>query len=318
MCEILIGVTLTVAERTSRRYWRNEMAPTCDPFSRDAAPRSGLGLSATAAVAALLACGLVFAPRDAVQGESQRLMYVHVPAAWVAYLSFATVAAASMAYLWRRELCWDIRAQAAAEIGVGLTALTLALGSLWGRSVWGVWWAWEPRVVSTVMLLLVYIGYLGVRGLSGDPHRNARRAAVIGVLGFVEVPTVHFSVLWWRSLHQPPTVLQPESAPIAPAMLVALLAGVAAFSLTAAWVYTRRVSQLRERTTTAVADRPDRPAPRPAVTFTPSTARVCECRVSPLTQRATTGVPDRPAICPTARSPSDETGGIRVRSSAAR
>ena len=206
-----------------------------------------VGAAAAAAAAATLVVGLLVAPRDAVQGQPQRLMYVHVPAAWTAYLSFAVVLVASLAYLWQRDLRWDARAQAAAELGAGLTALTLALGSLWGRPVWGVWWAWDPRLVSTAVLLLVYVGYLGVRGLSVDPHANARRAAVVGVLGFIEVPVVHFSVLWWRSLHQPPTVLQPGSPPIAAPMLAALLTGVAAFTLLAAWIYLRRLTQLRLR-----------------------------------------------------------------------
>lgn len=210
-----------------------------------------VGLAAGAAVTALLVLGLLVAPPDAVQGQAQRLMYVHVPAAWVAYLSFGATLVASVGYLWRRDLRWDARAQAAAEIGAGLTALTLALGSLWGRPVWGVWWAWDPRVVSTAVLLLVYVGYLGVRGLSADPHVNARRAAVIGVLGFVDVPIVHFSVLWWRSLHQPPTILQAAAPPIAAPMLAALLVGVAAFTLLASWVYLRRLSQLAARVAAA-------------------------------------------------------------------
>lgn len=219
--------------------------------------RRTVGGLAGVMTAALLVSGLLVAPPDAVQGQAQRLMYVHVPSAWVAYLAFAVVLVASVGYLWRRDLQWDTRAQAAAEIGTGLTALTLALGSLWGRPVWGVWWAWDPRVVSTAVLLLVYVGYLGVRGLSADPHVNARRAAVIGVLGFVEVPIVHFSVLWWRSLHQPPTVLRPGAPPIAPPMLAALLLAVAAFTLLAAWIFLRRLAQLAARST---APGPDAPA----------------------------------------------------------
>jgi heme exporter protein C len=209
--------------------------------------RRALGVGAGVATAALLLLGLVVAPPDAVQGQPQRLMYLHVPAAWVAYLTFGTVLVASVGYLWRRDLRWDARAQAAAELGTGLTALTLALGSLWGRPVWGVWWAWDPRLVSTAVLMLVYVGYLGARGLSADRHVNARRAAVIGVLGFVEVPVVHFSVLWWRSLHQPPTVIQAGAPPIAAPMLAALLTGVLAFTLLATWVYLRRLDQLTAR-----------------------------------------------------------------------
>lgn len=212
--------------------------------SRRRAERT-LGALAFIAGVALLWLGLVVAPTDAVQGAPQRLMYVHVPAAWVAYLAFAVVLASSVAYLWRRDLRWDRRARAAAELGVGLTLLTIVLGSLWGRPVWGVWWTWDPRLVTTTVLLLVYVGYLAARELRSEPHAAARRAAVIGVVGFVNVPIVHFSVVWWRTLHQPATVLRPGgTAPIEPAMLAALVTGVIAFTLGAAWLYLRRLRVL--------------------------------------------------------------------------
>ena len=206
----------------------------------------GGGAAVAGATAAWL--GLLVAPTDAVQGQPQRLMYVHVPAAWVAYLTFAGVLIASIAYLLRRDLRWDRHARAAAEIGVGLTALAILLGSLWGRPVWGVWWTWEPRLITTVVLLAVYVGYLGVRGLSADPHANARRASVIGIAAFVNVPIVHSSVVWWRTLHQPPTVLRPggPADAIEPMMLAALLTAVLAFTLAAAWVHVRRVAVLAQ------------------------------------------------------------------------
>ncbi|MBW3601143.1 MAG: cytochrome c biogenesis protein CcsA [Actinobacteria bacterium] len=217
-------------------------------MSRGAVERV-LGVLAALAAAALVVLGLLVAPPDAVQGQAQRLMYVHVPAAWVAYLAFAAVLVCSVAYLVRRDLAWDRRAQAAAELGVGLTGLAIMLGSIWGRPVWGVWWTWDPRLVTTVVLLLVYVGYLGVRGLAVDAHVNARRAAVVGVAGFVNVPLVHFSVVWWRTLHQPPTVLRPAgpASAIEPVMLVALLAGVVAFTLGAGWLYLRRLRVLARR-----------------------------------------------------------------------
>ena len=205
-----------------------------------------IGGLAAAASTALVVLGLVVAPEDAVQGQAQRLMYVHVPAAWVAYLAFAVVLIGSVVYLVRRDLRWDRRARAAAELGVGLTALALALGSIWGRPVWGVWWTWEPRLVTTLVLLLVYVGYLAVRGLSPDARTNARRAAVVGIVGFANVPVVHFSVVWWRTLHQPPTVLRPggPSGAIEPVMLAALLTGTAAFTFAATWLYLRRLRVL--------------------------------------------------------------------------
>ena len=171
---------------------------------------AGAGITSVAAVTAALA----LAPPDALQGQAQRLMYVHVPAAWLAYACFGVVLLASVGYLLRRDLRWDRRAQAAGELGVGMTALAIALGSLWGRPVWGAWWVWDPRLVTTVVLLLVYAGYLSVRGLGDDRATGARRAAAVGILGFVNVPVVHFSVVWWRTLHQPATVLSPDPAPM--------------------------------------------------------------------------------------------------------
>jgi heme exporter protein C len=206
---------------------------------------SWLGALTGAAVAAALVLGLAVAPEDAVQGQAQRLMYVHVPAAWTAYLCYVVVLVASTAHLVSRDLRWDRRARAAAEVGVGLTALAIVLGSLWGRAVWGVWWTWDARLVTTLVLLLVYVGYLGVRGLTGDAQVDARRAAVLGILGFVNVPLVHFSVVWWRTLHQPPTVLAPGAdVPLDPRMGLALSVHLLAFTLLAWQVGRRRTAAL--------------------------------------------------------------------------
>lgn len=212
---------------------------------RHSAWRRALGGAAVVLSLLSLAVSLVITPPDAHQGQSQRLMYVHVPAAWVAYGCFLVVLVSSVAFLISRDLRWDRRAQAAAEVGVGLTALTIALGSLWGRATWGVWWTWDARLVTTAILLVVYVGYLGVRGLADEPQLNARRAALVGILGFVNVPIVHFSVVWWRTLHQPPTVLSPAAdRPIAAEMAAALGLGVLAFTLLAWWVIARRVAIL--------------------------------------------------------------------------
>jgi heme exporter protein C len=208
--------------------------------------------------------GLAVAPPDGVQGEAQRLMYVHVPAAWLAYLSFTAVLVASVAYLLRRDPRWDRRAQAAAELGVGMTALTLALGSLWGRPVWGTWWVWDPRLVTTAVLLLVYLGYLSVRGLSDDRAAGARRAAAVGIIGFVDIPVVHFSVVWWRTLHQPPTLLSPDPAPIDPRMLAALLTALLAFTLAGLWVVRRRLRALAAAAAEASVPVPAQRAEPPA------------------------------------------------------
>jgi heme exporter protein C len=208
-----------------------------------------LGAAALVALAISAILSLVIAPPDAVQGEVQRLMYIHVPAAWLAYLSFFVVFVASIAYLRTSRIRWDRIAAASAEIGVLFTALAIVLGSLWGKPVWGTWWTWDPRITTTAMLLLIYLGYLAVRRATDNPARRARWAAVIGIVGFVDVPILHLSVVWWRSLHQGPTVLRLGGPEIHGSMLAALLVGVAAFTLVYAYLMTLRlrVGRLEER-----------------------------------------------------------------------
>jgi heme exporter protein C len=173
-----------------------------------------------------------------VQGDVQRLMYIHVPAAWLAYLAFLVVFVASIAYLRTGRIRWDRIAAASAEIGVLFTALAIALGALWGKPVWGTWWTWDPRLTTTAVLLLIYLVYLSVRGLTESPARRARSI-------------VHLSVVWWRSLHQGPTLLRLGGPEIHGTMLLALLVGVAAFTLVYAYLMTLRlrVGRLEERET---------------------------------------------------------------------
>jgi heme exporter protein C len=215
------------------------------PPSERARPGRRLGIAAGLTALVALLFGLLLAPPDAVQGQPQRLMYLHVPSAWTAFACFGVVCVASLAVLLGRGRRSDAVAQAAAELGVVMTALTIAEGSIWGHSAWGVWWTWDPRLVTTAFLLLVYVAYLALRSLPGEPRRVHRRAAIAGVVFVVQVPVVHFSVLWWRTLHQPPTLLQPSlSPPIAPMMLVALLLSLAASTLAGAWFVVRRVHTL--------------------------------------------------------------------------
>jgi heme exporter protein C len=208
--------------------------------------------AALAGLAVSAVLSLLVAPPDAVQGEVQRLMYVHVPAAWLAYLSFTMVFVASVAYLITSRTRWDRLAAAAAEVGVLFTALTIVLGALWGRPVWGTWWTWDPRLTTTAVLLLIYLAYLALRQMADSPGRRARWSAVVGVVGFVDVPIVHMSVVWWRSLHQPPTVLRPGAPTIAGSMLTALVVAVVAFTLVWAYLIAARlrVGRLEERAAT--------------------------------------------------------------------
>ena len=200
----------------------------------------GLPIAAAVLVPTGLAAAMA-APPDRVQGNLQRLMYVHVPAAWLAFLAFGLTLLGSAGWLWRREDRYDLLAAASAEVGVFFTGLAIVLGSIWGKPVWGVWWTWDPRLITTALLFFVYLGYLALRRATLDPALRARRSAVFGVVAFVQVPIVHLSVLWWRSLHQPPTVLRPGDPTIDHVMLAALLLNLVAFTALFAMLLRSRI-----------------------------------------------------------------------------
>jgi heme exporter protein C len=171
-----------------------------------------LGGAAAASLGALAVLALAVAPPDARQGDAQRLMYLHVPTAWLAYLAFFVTAVASALWLWRRtrSTTWDLLAGASAEVGVVFTALTLVLGSLWGRPVWGTWWEWDARLTTTVVLLFLYLGYLALRRSGPTADSRGTRCAIAALVAFADVPVVHFSVTWWETLHQDATVFNPD------------------------------------------------------------------------------------------------------------
>jgi heme exporter protein C len=198
-----------------------------------------LGIVALVAVGAAAFVGLFVVPADLNQGDAQRIMYPHVASAWLAYLSFGVTALSGIGWLWRRDLRFDAVALAGAEIGVMFTAFALWGGMMWGQPVWGVAWQWEdPRILTTTLLLALYVGYLLLRRLSDEPERRATRAAVVGLVAAVDIPIVHFSVEWWRGLHQTATIGSPERVldPAAPSVFVVTLVGtVLAFTL--AWSY---------------------------------------------------------------------------------
>jgi heme exporter protein C len=202
-----------------------------------------IGIAALVATGWLVVFGLGFSPADRDQDESVRIMYVHVPSIWVAYIAFVVTAVCSGAYLFsrRHSLGFDRVAGASAEIGALFVAVTLITGALWGRLTWGVFWQWDARLTTTALLFVTYIGYLAVRRLGGDHHQRARRAGVIGLLAVLLIPLVHWSVLLWRSLHQEATVLRTDGrVSMDGLMLFSLFIGVVAFSLIYLWLVIHR------------------------------------------------------------------------------
>ncbi|PYN02497.1 MAG: cytochrome C assembly protein [Candidatus Rokuibacteriota bacterium] len=203
-----------------------------------------LGAVTVVALAAGLVAGLGLAPREVTQGNVQRIMYLHVPSVWVAYLAFAVVFVASIAYLAKRADAADRLAHASAEVGVVFTGVTIATGSIWGKPTWGTWWTWDARLTSVSILFVMYLGYLLLRGMIDDRERGARYAAVLGIVAAFNIPLVHFSVIWWRTLHQPPSLMTP--GPAMPRVIItALLVNFVAFSLLYVYFVAKRVHLLR-------------------------------------------------------------------------
>ncbi|HSR71567.1 MAG TPA: heme ABC transporter permease [Kiloniellales bacterium] len=189
-----------------------------------------------AATVVLLAGGLylsLFAsPPDYQQGETVRIMYVHVPAAWMALFVYSVIAAASaVALIWRHPLA-DLAAKASSPIGAGFTFLALATGSLWGKPMWGTWWTWgDARLVSVLVLFFLYLGHMALMNAFEDSTRGFRAAAVLALVGFVNVPIIHFSVEWWNTLHQPASVFRLEGPTIDASMLWPLLTMALGYTL---------------------------------------------------------------------------------------
>jgi len=198
-----------------------------------------LGVLSLMGLGLLLVLGLLISPADQTMGDVVRIMYVHVPSAITAYLAFGITALGSLLYLLKRSEFWDTAAAASAELGVVFTGLTLVTGSLWGRPTWGTYWEWDPRLTSTALLFVLFLGYLAVRGIPAERHVRARRAAIVGLVAFVDVPIVHYSVDWWRSLHQPATISKLEPT-LDGLMLFTLMTGIVVFLVLFLWMLIHR------------------------------------------------------------------------------
>jgi heme exporter protein C len=191
----------------------------------------GLVAATVIAFAVGLFLALVKAPQDYQQGETVRIMFVHVPAAWMAMFCYSTIALASaIGLIWRHPLA-DVAAKCAAPIGASFTFLALVTGSLWGKPMWGTWWVWDARLTSVFVLFLLYLGYMAIWQAIEEPLRAARVAAIVALVGFVNVPIIKFSVDWWNSLHQPASVLRMDGPAIHPTILTPLLVMGLAYTL---------------------------------------------------------------------------------------
>ena len=183
----------------------------------------------------VFAAGLYFAlfasPADYQQGDTVRIMYVHVPAAWTALACYTFIAVMSaVSLIWKHPLA-DIAARSAAPLGAGFTVIVLATGSLWGKPTWGTWWVWDARLTSVLVLLFIYLGHIALTHAFDNPARGAKAAAILALVGFVNIPIIKFSVDWWNTLHQPASLTRLDRPSIDPSMLTPLLLMGVAFTL---------------------------------------------------------------------------------------
>jgi heme exporter protein C len=210
---------------------------------------SWLGPCSVLLLAAGIVLALVVAPPDYQQGESVRIMFVHVPSAWMALFIYALMALASAAALiWRHPLA-ELAAQEAAPLGAGFTLICLISGSLWGKPMWGTWWVWDARLTSVLVLFFLYLGYLALVHAFDDPTRGARAGAILALVGVVNIPIIKFSVDWWNTLHQPASVFRLGGPTIVLSMLLPLLVMAVAFTVLffALWLVRIRTAILARR-----------------------------------------------------------------------
>ncbi|MCP3936830.1 MAG: cytochrome c biogenesis protein CcsA [Actinomycetia bacterium] len=229
---------MPVSPRTSARMATSSVGTTV------------LGWLAFVSLVATAVLGLVVSPRDVVTGDAVRFLYLHVPVIWVAYGAFISCAIASALFLWKgksradRGRHLDRVAGASAEVGVVFTALALITGAMWGRITWGVYWQWDARLTMTAMMFVSFLGYLALRRLPTEPSVRSKRAAIAALVSSVNLPLVHFSVDWWRTLHQEAS-LSVDEAEITGNMYSVLLFSSVAFVLTGIWLVAHRYRVIR-------------------------------------------------------------------------
>lgn len=203
--------------------------------------------------AAGLYLGLFASPADYQQGETVRIMYVHVPAAWMSLFCYVGLAiSAAVGLIWKHPVA-DVAARATAPIGACFTFLALLTGSLWGKPMWGAWWVWDARLTSVLVLFFLYLGYMALNSAFDDPQRGSKASAILAMVGLVNVPIIKFSVDWWNTLHQPASIVRMDGPTIHPAMLWPLFLMIGAFTAYYLWVLMLRMR--RELTETRLRAR---------------------------------------------------------------
>lgn len=210
---------------------------------------SPLGVICLIGFVTSLYLALVWAPREQVMGNIQRIMYFHVATAWVGEFAFMLVGLASVIYLWRRESDWDIIAYSAAEIGFVFCTFVIITGPLWGKPVWGTWWTWDPRLTFSMILWLIYVAYLMLRAYGSDIPQVKQFLAVLGILGTLDIPFIHFATMWWRGLHPESLTMTKEGfgAGMEQEMLTAMLVAAVTFTLFFFYLMGRRMALERMR-----------------------------------------------------------------------
>ncbi len=205
---------------------------------------SPLGVICMIGVVLSLYLALVWAPRERVMGDIQRIMYFHVATAWIAELAFVLVGLSSVIYLWLRERRWDIVAHASAEVGFVFCCFVMITGPIWGKPVWGTWWTWDPRLTFSMILWLIYVAYLMLRAYGGDLAQVKRFLAILGILGTLDIPFLHFATMWWRGLHPESLTMTPDGfgAGMEQEMLTAMLVAAVTFTLLFFYLLGRRMA----------------------------------------------------------------------------
>ncbi|MGP0566599.1 cytochrome c biogenesis protein CcsA [Nitrospina sp. 32_T5] len=219
-----------------------------EPANETAANNGGNGsvllVLTIGAVVAMLVAIYLYVPTERTEGVVQRIMYYHIPSAWIAFFAFFVVFLCSILFLWKGDREWDIYAHASAEVGVLFCSLVLITGPIWAKPIWGTWWVWDARLTSTLVLWLIYVAYLMLRVQTDAGSTRAKYAAVVGIVGFLDIPLIHFSVLWWRTFHPKPKMITPEGfgAGMDTPMIITLMIALGAFTLLYFLLMSQRVS----------------------------------------------------------------------------